>query len=232
LEISAYLPNFESKTIQFKFVVLPRLIGYDFGNEIIQNATSTPLNVAMQLRVQLKDAITNESLTNITINASFNGRTYQFIEDPNQPGTYELTLNASDFQNLTETQTYLLEIKIEQTNFAPFQMTIHITMNYAIDPVLKVPYRYWIVIGISLTIALGALIIIRQVQKSRIPITIKWINSYEKLITKNKPLPDKKFATPRAELLDEQFGKQWSTIGLDLAGILGIKPTEINWSKR
>lgn len=217
LIISAVKENYSLSIESIYFSVDKKLINYTFGSNVKETVFFTPQNRPVSITLNLTDVIHNTYLSGATILVTFEGNTYVFYDDPDNPGIYIITFNETMLAGVMADTTYPIEIKIIKTNYTTQEVILSIDIGLPVDPFLGIPYLYWMIIGTTIIISLGIYGTSKYVKYRRIPAIIKAINHMEKRILKGKKISEKIITETYNEQFLNQVNHLWKEIGLDLS---------------
>ncbi len=217
LIISAVKENYSLSIESIYFSVDKKLINYTFGSNVKETVFFTPQNRPVSITLNLTDVIHNTYLSGATILVTFEGNTYAFYDDTDNPGIYIITFNETMLAGVMADTTYPIEIKIIKTNYTTQEVILSVDIGLPVDPFLGIPYLYWMIIGTTIIISLGIYGTSKYVKYRRIPAIIKAINHMDKRILKGKKISERIITETYNEQFLNQVNHLWKEIGLDLS---------------
>jgi hypothetical protein len=223
VELTATLANFQTGELIFTLIVPQKEIIPVFQSTVKNMVINAPINLPCEIILRPTDPITQEPIINANVSVIFLGTVYQLIEDSQSPGTYRLVLPASLLQTLNSEQSYDLSLIIEKENYKTLESTLQVYIGIPVDPYLKVPYRYWTIVGSALGIGVVGTVAYKAIQYSRIPATVKRINTMMKIIRKKKSLGEGSPVPPRQAELLKEYGASWNELELDMNSFFNLE---------
>jgi fibronectin type 3 domain-containing protein len=223
LVITAQYLNFSTQINTVRVVVEPRQITMVLSSTM----SSTPIQIKSSTEIVIlfnaTDYRTGRPITGAKMIYWINEQQYQAIESEDVPGQYRITINNAMLKQLPQARLYQLRCAIEKDNYETEYFDIYLNIGYQVDPVLNVPYYYWM-IGLISAGAFAAMIGGYRVYRiAKTPIFVRRIQSIQSIMSKNKLIKSSKLAPSFEEYLVAQFGADWKAFGLDLGGKFGIK---------
>jgi hypothetical protein len=225
--MTSMLENHTTSTTGFTFIVDKKPIDVKTSENVKERAITLPQNHELRFSLDLKDLVNDVPLSGAIVVVNFLNKPYSFTENPSVPGRYDIVFSAEDLAALTVNEPVLLRIAIIKENYTLSSLDefyeIVLTVTLPVDPYLGIPYMYWMIIGATVAIMIGALGISKAIQNARIPLVIKQIDSTVKLIKGNKAIETGRITLTVEEEIAERLAGDWRLLGLDLKGILGIQ---------
>jgi hypothetical protein len=219
--------NHITSVIQFNLLVMKYLAGANLISENRDLVVATPQNNEIVIIISAIDNRTLSPLTGASVIATFEGKEYLCEEDPTSPGAYRFTVLLEDLERLSVGEVYVIRVRISKVNYTDFEYTLFLKIDLPVDPYFGVPYAYWAVMGIATAAFLATAIVRKSIIQARIPVIIKRLTLAQKIITKNKVVPDRKLMLTSQEELYKRFNKEWKLLDLDMAESLGIEKVAI-----
>jgi hypothetical protein len=223
ISITASKENYASSIATFDFIVDTKPITYILSENIRGTVFFTPQNIPVEISLNLTDVVHNLRLSDATIEVNFEGNTYYFYEDPSEAGIYKINFNGTMLAGVVPDQTYTVNLKISKTNYTTVEFSLSLDIGLPVDPLFGIPILYWIIIGTTIGVVIGAFGAVKYVQYSRIPAIIKDINAMKKKISKSKSIPESLVTDTYKLQLYSNIGSFWREIGLDLSEKMKLK---------
>ncbi len=120
-------------------------------------------------------------------------------------------------------QVYQLRCSIEKENFETHNFDLYINIGLQVDPIFKVPYRYWMISLVSIAGFIAVIGGYRAYRYIKTPVFVRKVNKVQKIISKKKVLSVTHIVPTTEKWLLTQFGQEWKAFGLDLASKLNVK---------
>jgi len=227
LSITAFKENYSVSTTSIDFFVDKKPINYTLSENIRGTVFSTPQNIPVSIALSLFDVVHQTTLSGATIEVIFEGETYSFHEDPDNLGIYTVNFNNTMLLGVIPDQAYQVEIEIIKTNYTTEEFILSLDIGLPVDPLLGIPYTYWILIGTILAIVVGAFGTFKYVQYRRIPEFIKKLNKVKKAIKRKKSISETITTETKIEYMVNSLGKKWDKLGINLKEVMGISEKDI-----
>ena len=221
-QITASLLNYAINVQQFRFVVTTRTTVINLSTTNVDNAVSVIQNGQITITVSLTDQITGAALNNATISFEVNGEDYVF-SPTNTPGEYSITLNTTTLSQLPVLSQYPLLCTVHITNYTQTTFSIYLNIGLPVDPILHIPYLYWLIGVIVIGSFMAIVISFRVYRKATIPIELQNLDMIRNQISKKKAISRRRLGKTKDEEILKQFALDWRVLGLNLGDILGIK---------
>jgi hypothetical protein len=214
--ITMSFSNFQRSEIALNLIVPKKTISPKFVSPITDLIINAPVNLGYKMIFSPIDPITDEPIVGAKITAQFQGLDYILVEDPQQPGKYILDINPNLLASLDQEQYYPVQLQIEKDDYEVMMMEMQIYVGVPVDPYLKLPYRYWAIIGSTVGVALAITVTYKAIQYKNIPATVKKINKLTKMVRKKQLLPDEWKPTSNRDVLYGRFNSNWVDLELDM----------------
>ncbi|MHA1393499.1 MAG: fibronectin type III domain-containing protein [Promethearchaeota archaeon] len=222
VKVYSSLVNYSSAIAQFDLHVIKRTlmpkVEFNTNEEIIKS----PQNRDLVIRIEIFDELSGQPLSGATLTVELNGKIYQFHEMEGSPGVYFIQISVEDIQKLTENEIYTIKCSVSKYNYTEYQFEIYLNVGFRVDPVFGIPYRYWMIGGITI-LALASIVTVRKFYlKATTPIIIQNINTCIKIIRKKKRAPKRRWAKLPQEEIASKFDYLWKQLSLDVRESLEI----------
>ncbi|GAH02210.1 unnamed protein product, partial [marine sediment metagenome] len=191
----------------------------------------TPQNKEVLISISLNDIVHGTTLSGATIEVGFEGQSYLFHESITS-GVYAITFNDTMLAGVEPDKTYTVGIKVIKTNYTTEEFTLSLDIGLPVDPLLGIPYLYWLIIGATASVALGIYGTTKYIKYKRIPEFIKKLNKVKKAIKSKKSISESLATETKMEYMLESLGDRWEKLGISLEEILGIKVKKLGEIKK
>ncbi len=223
LVVSIGLPNYVERQAILSLEIIARnttlQLSALFKNNIIEIVSGNPLNFSLFLSDPTNN---NAPIIGATVWMIFQGIRYNFDDLGN--GNYSVgvgaaALNGTMLLVLTDTA----RIYIEKANYTFSSEGELITINIIPISPLGLPLMVWFIIIGVIVIFVGGYGTMKYIQYMRIPQFIKDVSKMRKSIKSGKTIPEGIIGETKMEFMTKSLGDKWSSIGLSLNEILGLK---------
>jgi hypothetical protein len=221
VKIQASLTNYVSQSIEFDFVVLKRTFipAVGLSDSLIAQVNQ---GVDLSISINITDRITRTPVRGGNLTFILNDEFYSFTDSDENPGIYMIKLSANKVNQLPEDSELTIVCKFDKDNYTSQEFNILIQIGLKVDPILKIPYRYWIIFAVTFGSFIALAVARSAYLKATVPMTIQNINRVANIIKKGKLAPDRKFELSSTEEILKVFSSNWSLLQLDLGVALGL----------
>jgi fibronectin type 3 domain-containing protein len=221
--ISVIYQNFTGHSYNISMVIEPRQIQLD----LLTQLASAPVNIARDTSITIiinaTDFRTGKAITNGTMYFWIGQERFAAVESSEFPGQYQIVLTPEMLRKMPQGQVYQLRCSIEKENFETHNFDLYINIGLQVDPIFKVPYRYWMISLVSIAGFIAVIGGYRAYRYIKTPVFVRKVNKVQKIISKKKVLSVTHIVPTTEKWLLTQFGQEWKAFGLDLASKLNVK---------
>jgi len=216
IKFKAELENYTTAITYVEFNVLKRPIAYNLDKDTLDLVITTPQNKDKVISITLTDKLNQLSLSDATISFILGDNIYKFIENPNVSGLYTFTFNKGILEQFDAETSHQITIIIQKENYTEVSISLTLQIQLPVDPYLGIPYRYWIIMGITIIIVITSLIIYNRIQIARIPEFIRKCNATINSIMKKKKISKEPVTISKRDYIIKTLGPDWELIYLNI----------------
>ncbi|MHA1338741.1 MAG: right-handed parallel beta-helix repeat-containing protein [Promethearchaeota archaeon] len=213
INITVSKPNFVTQIADFEYIVTPKSITYQYGEGIEGGVIITPRNRDIAFKIYATPGLN----LNVTIGDS--PTIYQFTDSGN--GVYIISFSQDILKQYDQNVAVEIHCVFYKTNYTTKSFDITLNIGFDADPYLGIPYLYWGIIFGIIAAFLILMSIRRAIILARIPTEIKRIDLAERIIEKDKPMPEKPLALTATQEIYRRFAHEWKIIGLNILDSIG-----------
>ncbi|MFX1597056.1 MAG: hypothetical protein ACFFBK_13450, partial [Promethearchaeota archaeon] len=211
--------NYDYTIAFITLTINTRAIDIEWSDIFVDSKVSIDSGASLRFTITLTDPTNNSALiTGANAYITLKGQNYYF----NETGLGIYTVNIPKIADaFFMPQTYTATITIERQYFSTKTEGFTIVVN--MQEIFGIPLFYFLMILGSVVAIVGSLVTYRIIQQRRIPTFVKKAKQMKKSIKGKKKISESLLYPSKEEFLVKKLGDKWTTAGLSLEELLGIK---------
>jgi hypothetical protein len=217
VNFTASLSNYTTTSFIVVVTIMERELVYDLGSgmDVYDSGSgiiATPQNIAFNMSIDISDKYNELPLADVNISFVWQGTTYEFEYNGN--GKYSLLFSTTMLAAGIEDNPYNLQFSIQKTNYTEEEISISLAIGLQVDPYLRIPIRYWIIIAVTIGSMVGIFAVSKGVSYARVPLIVKQINKTMSAFQKSRKLSSEQIRPSRDETVATMLAERWEKMGL------------------